>query len=254
MLWRLMPSSRPDGELVQLPDGSWTLNNGWDHVARQSYRGGYERAERCVCRQLIRPGGVVLDVGANYGIYTQLAAKLVGEAGKVVAFEPGPALPVLRSIIRRAELNNVVLVPCAVGHEVGRATMAVPGHQPALATLRTNAEQLDLREVEVIRLDTCAAVPDSEIDLIKIDTEGYEAEVLRGAERLFDEQRIRAVLLEVSPTFGSISYIQRLMERYGLCALTLGYKARLRYRPYTASYDADNIQHQVNVLDRKSVV
>lgn len=254
-LWRYVtPFSGPNGQLVQLPDRSWAFNDPWDHMARQSCRGGYERVERWACGRLIRPGGLVLDVGANHGIYTQLAAKLVGPTGRVIAFEPGPALPVLQSIIQRAGYRNVEVVPCAVGCEVGHTTMVVPGHQPALATLRHGAEQLDGRQVEVVRLDRCPAVPDQEIDLMKIDTEGYEGEVLQGAERLFDQGLVRAVLLEVSPTFGSINYLKRFIERYALSAYTLGYKRRLTYRPNLAPYQEANVRGQANILlTRKDV-
>lgn len=250
--WRIWhyvtPLSRPIGELVQLPDRSWACNDPWDYTARESYRGGYERVERWACGRLIRPGGLVLDVGAHYGIYTQLAAKLVGPTGRVIAFEPGPALPVLRSIIQRAGYLNVEVVPCAVGCEVGHSTMVVPGHQPALATLRHGAEQLDGREVEVVRLDRCPAVPDHEIDLMKIDTEGYEGEVLQGAERLFDQGLVRAVLLEVSPNFGSIDYLQRFIGRHAFSAYTLDYKRRLMSSPSLVPYQVSHVRRQTNIL------
>jgi FkbM family methyltransferase len=248
-LWPLAGvAHRPEQRLVCLRDGTWILNDPWDHVARQSYHGGYERAERWACRQVVRPGGLVLDIGANYGIYTQLASKLVGPNGKVVAFEPGPALTTLEEIIARAGLANVELVPSAVGSVDGQLAMAVPGHQPALATLRLNAEQLDIREVTVTRLDTCIAIPEGDIDLIKIDTEGYEAQVLEGARGLLEARRVRAILLEVSPNFGPIDYVDRFAQEYDLTPYTLGYEVGLRYAPQGRPFREVDVHDQVNVL------
>jgi FkbM family methyltransferase len=236
---------RPATEMVVLPDGSITINDPSDYVARQLYRGGYERAERWAMRRLVRRGGQLVDVGANLGAFTMLGARLVGEGGVVVAFEPGPALAPLRRLIATTGETNVEIIPAAVGITSGIATLSVPAHQPGLATLRPGAERLDETTVEVLRLDECGALRPGEIDLLKIDTEGFEQQVLAGAAGLFAAGRVRATLLELSPQWGPISFVRRFAESHGLSTVALGYRVGVRvgvsWRPVIRPYDEDQV-------------
>ena len=84
--------------------------------------------------------------------------------------------------------------------------------------------------------------------MIKVDTEGYEDEVLQGTERLFKAGLVRAVILEVSPVFGPIDYVKRFTERYTLRAYILGYKVGLTYRPRPMLYEEHTVGRQINVL------
>ena len=231
-----------------MPDRTILYSDPTDYVAQQYYHGGYERAERWACRQLVRRGGTVVDVGANIGIYTQLAAQLVGDHGRVVAFEPGPALPRLRAVT--AGLRNVDVVAAALGQRAGAAVMHVPAHQAGLASLRSGADHVDARSVRVLRLDECETVPHREIDLVKVDVEGYEGEVLLGADTLYRDELVRATLVEASPSFGSIAFVEETCDRFGLKALTLSYRVGLRYRPTAVRYSEDDVRAagQANVL------
>lgn len=249
---RLWPLARRLGTapvgLLEMPDGTRLYHDPADYVSRSLYHGGYERAERWAARQLIRPGGVVVDVGANVGVYTQMASLLVGSRGRVVAFEPGPALPRLRQTV--AGLANVEIVPAAAGDGARSAVLFVPAHQSGLASLRDGADNVDGCSVSVVRLDDHPAVPAGEIDFVKIDVEGYESQVLSGAAGLYRQGRVRATLVEVSPSFGAIDFVEEACRLYGLQAFILDYRRRLRYVPVVCRYDSRRVRAlgQANAL------
>ena len=77
--------------------------------------------------QSIRPGDVVVDLGANVGYYTILRGKLVGEIGRVYAFEPDPVgFEILRRNVRLNGLHNVVLEQKAVSSKPGLIHLDIP--------------------------------------------------------------------------------------------------------------------------------
>lgn len=141
-------------------------------------------------------GGVVWDVGANVGFYAMIAARLVGEHGRVVAFEP---LPANQDAIRRnVALNgfqNVELVGAALSDAEGDAELELHG-DPTWAKLDTSADTAFKRDSAVAG---SVRVPVTTLDaqlrrlpapaLVKIDIEGAEVAALRGAERLLSEVR-----------------------------------------------------------------
>jgi FkbM family methyltransferase len=141
-------------------------------------------------------GGVVWDVGANIGFYTLIASRLVGELGRVVAFEPLPDNQ--RAIQRNVELNligNVDLVAVALSDEEGEAELEIHD-SPTWAKLDTSGDTSFKRDaaasgsvrVKVTTLDAqLARLPPP--GLVKMDIEGAEVAALRGASKLLGECR-----------------------------------------------------------------
>jgi len=148
----------------------------------------------------IRPNDCVWDVGANVGLYSVQFSRIVGASGKVVAFEPSPRnLARLRSAT--VSLQNVVVVPMALGDTVGSMTFA-EGSDAAGATSRvvgrTEHPTGAIVEVEVHRGDDLVrASRADEPDVIKIDTEGFEIDVIRGLEQTLRGSKLRAVFVEI---------------------------------------------------------
>jgi FkbM family methyltransferase len=145
----------------------------------------------------LRPGDCVWDVGANLGLYSAAFAERVGETGHVLAFEPSPTnLTGLRSKV--SGLRNVTVLPLALGSETGSATFQ-QGADPLGATSRviergqSGAVQVPMaRGAELVKAGTARAP-----NVIKIDTEGFELEVLLGLGELLREPTLRALCIEV---------------------------------------------------------
>jgi FkbM family methyltransferase len=148
----------------------------------------YEPAERSLMRALVRPDDVVYDVGANIGMHT---ASLSPWVRQVHAFEP-QVLPLLR---RTADsLGNVVLHACALGDEDGTVDLYIP-HDRTKASLADWTRRGERTPCRVRRLD------DLELpapDLVKVDVEGAELRVFRGARRLLDRPDAPIVLFEAN--------------------------------------------------------
>ncbi len=138
----------------------------------------------------LRPGNVVADCGANNGFTGILFARAVAPHGKVVGFEPSPAnLAAAHENIRLNGIANFELVAAAVGSTCARVAFD-PGFGNGAVTAVAGGGTV---EVPQVTLD--AHFGSSRVDLIKIDVEGYELEVLRGARAVL--QRRPALAIEV---------------------------------------------------------
>jgi FkbM family methyltransferase len=227
--------------------------------------GNYEVAETRFCERVVRAGWTVFDVGAHIGIYTLLLAQLVGEEGRVHAFEPEPEnLGRLRANLALNDVATVWLVPAAAAAESGTATLHVfpPGfgacHSLGRPTVShpfvpgQTVEPIATIEVPTVTLDEyCAERGVERIDLLKLDVEGAEVDVLRGAEQLLGDGRIGTILFEVSlPQSAALSHApSEVFERlaslgYECFAIAadgaLGRKVELaeaRYGNYAATRD-----------------
>ena len=143
--------------------------------------GSYEFEKQQLVVELVKPGKVFFDVGAHVGFYTLMASSLVGDGGKVIAFEPLPKN--LNYLERHLALNtskNVTLIKAAVSNHSGKARF----QEAPSSSMGKLTEQGSL-EVDLVCLDELYSkqlipVP----DYMKIDVEGAEADVLNGARHL----------------------------------------------------------------------
>lgn len=179
------------------------------------HRGWFEEAEQEFCRKLLRAGMTVVDVGAYIGMYACLLATLVSPHGRVHAFEPCPrSFRRLLENIARNGLTNVIANCQAVSSGHGPQPLFL--YDPPFESLSSLVHVERLRAggvlrpgtrmvVETVSLDDyCDTRGIRRIDLLKLDAEGAEADVLKGAQRLLDEQRIRAILFEVGTRGASV--------------------------------------------------
>jgi FkbM family methyltransferase len=138
---------------------------------------------------------VYLDVGANDGLYTLFASRLVGPTGRVLAFEPsGREFSRLEANLRLNGIQNVRALKAAAGDRSGVATLKVAGfgHEGhnTLGAFAYDTEQQSLEEVPVVTLDDSVhAERVAHVGMIKIDAEGAELAVLKGAQRILRTHR-----------------------------------------------------------------
>ncbi len=157
------------------------------------------RGERGEIRALlarIGPGDVAVDVGANKGAYLYWMRHAVGTSGSVLAFEPQPGLArYLESVRRGMRWENVSIRECALSDASGRRVLHVPGweNSPGASLEAAVAEPGSGgrdREVEVDTLDhQLESGGCGRVALIKVDVEGHELAVFRGAERTLSTLR-----------------------------------------------------------------
>jgi FkbM family methyltransferase len=145
-----------------------------------------QKVEFGVIRQYLRPTDIACDIGANKGSFIYWLSSWCANGG-VVAFEPQPELARgLEKICRLIKLDNVKVEAKAVFSHSGEQDLFVPrGHQPgaSLGRKALEGENFDILSVPLVSLDTYFSEHDK-IGLLKIDAEGAEFDILKGAERI----------------------------------------------------------------------
>jgi FkbM family methyltransferase len=223
--------------ILRCEPGIWWIARG-DGVSRDLVCGTFERQEREFVARFLEPGMTVVDVGAHAGFYTLLAAKAVGPAGRVIAFEPSPREQ--RGLRRHLRLNgcrNVTIEPFALGDSSGDADLFVFDRTTGCNSFRpsqpagTRAVRVAVRRLD----DALAEAAVTRVDLIKMDIEGGELAALRGAERTFAAAR-PVLLAEVddkrtAPWGYRARDIVQLVERWGYAWYSVTNAGRLAPLP-----------------------
>ncbi|MBK8039037.1 MAG: FkbM family methyltransferase [Verrucomicrobiaceae bacterium] len=153
-------------------------------------------------KQRTVPGSIILDVGAQFGLYSMLAARHIGAEGRVFAFEPSPETV---AVLRRHLTNNgmtdrVEIVQAAVGPEEGEVTFYMAGTHPSNTLAPTTVDPVKLTPVKVkaITVDGFCRQRQLKPTILKIDVEGWELQVLRGATEVVQDPAL-TICVEMHP-------------------------------------------------------
>jgi FkbM family methyltransferase len=174
-----------------------------DSIAREAFfTGRYEPQETVIFNRLVDPGSVVVDVGANWGYFTLLAADRAGRDGRVFALEPNPNLfGQLRANVDQNGYGNVTCLALAASDREGDLPFIgdVSAGNSGLSRCASATEPPDFvaRGVTLDSLLDHAGI--ERVRLVKLDVEGGESMVLAGMQRGIERRRYDHVLLEFHP-------------------------------------------------------
>jgi len=161
--------------------------------------GIYEPLETELVKKEIKKGDVVLDIGANIGYYTLIFAKLVGEEGKVFAFEPDPTnFSLLKKNVELNGYKNVVLVQKAVSNKTGKIRLYLSKDNRADHRIYNSGDGRQSIESEATRLDDYFKNYDGKIAFIKMDIQGAEGGALQGMFNLLKKNNVK-IAMEFCP-------------------------------------------------------
>jgi FkbM family methyltransferase len=156
----------------------------------------YERPLILWLKEHLRPSDVFWDVGANIGAVTLVAARL---CGRVVAFEPNPhTAALLRRNLETNRIGNVTVVEAALCDRSGIAALHEgPRNNSGMSSIVARGARENGTPVAVERADDVVAQdPSRHPTVVKLDVEGGEHLVLRGARQLLSSTRVRAIVFE----------------------------------------------------------
>lgn len=162
----------------------------------------YYEPELPYLQKILSPGNVFVDVGANFGVYALVASNLVGETGTVLAFEPtAQSFGVLRQNVELNHFTNVRMFQVALAQTRGKAWLY---HGPDPVGNSLGKDPFCGNEGEQVQTETLDNILEerhiAHVDVMKIDVEGAEELVLRGALRCLREQR-PIVIFEFNPGY-----------------------------------------------------
>ena len=156
--------------------------------------------------RLTQPGGLAVDVGANIGYMSSILAKRVGSSGSVYAFEAHPEIfKELKHNVKRWEqdnkINNISIQNLAVSDKSGFLKLGVPeafNQNRGISSIVTDSDEI-ANKSSVLTVQACTLdefLANKNVGVLKIDVEGHEIQVLKGAENLLKTGRIRDCVFE----------------------------------------------------------
>lgn len=204
---RTLEAERLQPSWVELEDFRMLVRPSDPHIGAVIARDRcYEPHISAQVRRLLAPGGVFVDVGANIGYFSLLAARLVGPTGRVIAFEPRPDnVELLMASARDNGFAQIEVRPLAVAEKAQELAFFASGVTFSNGRIVNDMEpgSAHLPRVRAVRLDD-ELVDVPRVDVLKMDIEGAEPRALAGMKDLLRTRR-PTVLVEFSPDLIRVS-------------------------------------------------
>ena len=164
------------------------------------YTGTYEKGTLHVIKNILKKGNTFVDVGANIGLMSIFASKIIKETGNVFAFEPNPITnKILKQNIELNNLSNIKTSNYAIGknNDYAKIYDNWDSSRGSSSLIKPEKESQSYN-VEIISLMDYFTKLDKRIDLIKLDIEGYEIDALEGAKEIFSSELPPMLIIECS--------------------------------------------------------
>lgn len=209
-----------------------------DPVVRRIYARAYQTDIVALLRRLLRSGDTFVDVGANLGYLSCIAADAVGRSGRILSYEPVPWLyAYLREIVAMNPGYTWEVFPLGIGAGDGVAEITLSKKNIGWNSLvpdQIAGENVAGRvRVPVASLDRhLGEAGVSHVRVVKIDAEGYEGPIFQGMRRLLAERRIEHVIAEINPA--EWKRLGIALDEFLAWMAVVGYRAhevRPPYRP-----------------------
>jgi FkbM family methyltransferase len=191
---------------------------------RQLYRASHNSNLGWLLESLLKTGDTFIDIGANVGIYSFMAARIVGSSGQVFSFEPDPMT--YRGLSESAELNAFSQVRClniALSNYFGEASFYVDSGDSVGSSLLSTFDYNEVTKVKVDTFDNVIGTLDSDpqkVRLIKVDVEGAEYLTIQGMKGFLGFGHRPAIFCEVRGSASKRSpntydAVRRFLEAFG---------------------------------------
>ncbi len=220
--WQIGSRLAPGAVAVSFVNDSQLLvSPGMTGATQNVYTGLHEFEDMGFVLHALRKEDVFVDVGANVGSYTVLAGAVIG--AKCVSFEPIPTT--YYNLVKNIDLNGIYghvdAKNIGVGHENGELKFTA-GLDTVNHVISTDEEDLDSISVPIKTLDSLIA--EQHPTIIKIDVEGFETNVIKGAEATLSQESLLAVIMELNGSGNRYGFdeaaLHKKMMSYGFKTFT----------------------------------
>jgi len=158
--------------------------------------GEIEPSQTDLMEKIVKPGMIVFDLGANFGWFTLVLSKLVGNSGKVYSFEADPYLVnTLKENVKLNNFSNVLIQPIAVSNKTGISKFSLNESYDTRNQLDSISPSKNTVDVKITSLDEFSIKEKlKNVDFIKMDIEGSEPKVLEGMKKIiFDNPQLKII-------------------------------------------------------------
>ncbi|USO01375.1 MAG: FkbM family methyltransferase [Alphaproteobacteria bacterium] len=192
-----------DHVLSYLDNGMKIVVNKHDRCVCYAIRalGYWDKTETNVIKALVKQGDTVVEVGANFGVHTLRFSELVGSSGKVYSFEANPRVAkYLRQSLDINNIQNVDLRNAGIGDRDYDAQMIYESSNIGAGYILSSEEAFKtckVKECQPVRMTTLdKELVDLTVDFLKIDIEGYEPYLFKGAQKIIASNKNLTILME----------------------------------------------------------
>ncbi|PWB84028.1 MAG: FkbM family methyltransferase [Methylocystaceae bacterium] len=252
--WQTRSRLQTEIEFDWIEGSKLIVKHGMTGATGNIYCGLHEFADMGFLLHLLQPGDVFIDVGANIGSYTILATAVCGS--QAIAIEPDPnTMEALRRNIRaNGKEGQVETVQAALGAAPGVVRFTV-GHDTTNRI--SNRDDEPLQSVPMLTLDSLAA--SKQPQLIKMDVEGFEAEVVAGASVTLKNSSLLAIITEnaeprVRSAIEAAGFVEQVYDPY---SRTLARPATTQARAsnnFLFVRDIDEVHSRISAAPKRNIV
>lgn len=183
--------------------------------------GVHEPIATRLLNQQIKSGMRVIEIGANIGYYALQEARLVGEGGEIIAIEPAPDnIVLLRKNIEANGIHNIRIYEGAIGNKNGTIELYLPPESNWSSIIPDKYAEHPCINVTIWKLDSLLADIE-QVDVIRMDIEGYEIEAIKGMLGILQKYKPR-LIIEIHPQITGGEPIKQFLERL----MQLGYETK----------------------------
>lgn len=210
----------------------------------------YETETRMAIEGILKPGDVFVDLGANIGFFTLLAARLVGHEGKVFAFEPTPRTKefLVKNVKENDFSDRVVIENFAISDRRDKVMFNITALSECNSISTGEVGQYDIIEVDTISIDEYFLEKNlKRINCIKMDIEGQELQAIRGMEKINSRYQGIKIIFEYHKenikkhNLQSIEFFN-LLQSYGYNQFTVLFRVPFKI----------NIPDDLNLIEREA--
>jgi len=245
------------------PRSAITVNNYKMYIYQDEYRGvdciieellltgTWEPYTTDILKRILREGMIIVDIGANIGYYSLLAASLVGETGRVYAFEPEPHnYNLLKRNISANGYTNIEAHQKAVSSKAGKRALYVGTQSGTHSLFNVRETTTKSVMVDLVVMDEFFRERKKNVDIVKVDVQGAEMDVLMGMQNVIQNNDHLRLLTEFEP---DLTHAEFSLKEYWDRLTEYGFKYIYLINEQEQMFELSDFQYSLDFCSKRQV-